>query len=349
MSESIQIPGEDWPSLRVDDWVATRDTLHMWLQIVGKIRLVHSPMVNHWWQTTLYVTPRGLGTSSIPHRGGVFDLEFDFCEHNLGIRSSDGGSAAVPLTAQPVADFYARTLGALDELGIATQIQGAPNEVDPAIPFAQDREHDSYDAEAAHLFWRQLVQAQRVLQVFRADFLGKVGPVHFFWGAMDLACTRFSGRTAPPHPGGIPNCPDRVMTEAYSHELSSCGFWPGGGDEGARPRRIRRSPGATGCRSLFGGTGGVRAALRGGADRGRSRHRTAAVSAQHLRGRRPARCVGSGHARASTRRPVTRPSYRATGSVTKLGEAGFSSRCCGRSPLSTSIGPRGSERGTLAA
>lgn len=233
MSESIQIPGEDWPSLRVDDWVATRDTLHMWLQIVGKIRLVHSPMVNHWWQTTLYVTPRGLGTSSIPHRGGVFDLEFDFCEHNLGIRSSDGGSAAVPLTAQPVADFYARTLGALDELGIATQIQGAPNEVDPAIPFAQDHEHNTYDPDAAHLFWRQLLRADGVLREFRSDFLGKVSPVHFFWGAMDLACTRFSGRTAPPHPGGIPNCADWVMTEAYSHELTSCGFWPGGGDEGA--------------------------------------------------------------------------------------------------------------------
>ncbi|MDJ0399302.1 DUF5996 family protein, partial [Rhodococcus rhodochrous] len=148
-------------------------------------------------------------------------------------RTYSQGTRQVPLVAQPVAEFYTRTLGALDELGIATRIHGTPNEVDPAIPFAQDREHDSYDAEAAHLFWRQLVQAQRVLQVFRADFLGKVGPVHFFWGAMDLACTRFSGRTAPPHPGGIPNCPDRVMTEAYSHELSSCGFWPGGGDEGA--------------------------------------------------------------------------------------------------------------------
>ncbi|MEE2035163.1 DUF5996 family protein [Rhodococcus chondri] len=233
MSESVVVPGEDRPSLRVADWVATRDTLHMWLQIVGKIRLVHSPMVNHWWQTTLYVTPRGLGTSSIPYGGSVFDVEFDFCEHNLRIRSSDGGSRVVPLTAQPVADFYARTLGALDQLGIATHIQGAPNEVDPAIPFAQDHEHDAYDPDAAHLFWRQLLRADRVLQEFRADFLGKINPVYFFRGAMDLACTRFSGRIAPPHPGGIPNCPDRVMVEAYSHELSSCGFWPGGGDEGA--------------------------------------------------------------------------------------------------------------------
>ena len=233
MNESASVPGEAWPSLRTSEWTATRDTLHMWLQIVGKIRLAHAPMVNHWWQSTLYVTSRGLGTSAIPYRYALFDIEFDFFEHRLLIRSSDGRSRSVALTAQPVADFHARTLGALDELGIPTRVQGTPNEVDPAIPFAQDHEHDTYDAEAAHLFWRQLVQAHRVLHEFRADFLGKVSPVHFFWGAMDLACTRFSGRTAPSHPGGIPNCPDQVMTEAYSHELSSCGFWPGGGDEGA--------------------------------------------------------------------------------------------------------------------
>lgn len=233
MSEPREIPGEEWPSLRAADWAATRDTLHMWLQIVGKIRLVLSPAINHWWHTTLYVTARGLGTSSIPYRGSVFDVEFDFCEHNLNIRSSEGGMSVVPLAAQSVADFYSRTLGALNELGIETRIHATPNEVDPAIPFAQDDMHSTYDADAAHLFWRQLICADRVMQEFRADFLGKVSPVHFFWGAMDLACTRFSGRDAPPHPGGIPNCPDRVMTEAYSHELSSCGFWPGGGEEGA--------------------------------------------------------------------------------------------------------------------
>lgn len=233
MSEPVVIPDEEWPSLRVADWAATRDTLHMWLQIVGKIRLAQSPPINHWWQSTLYVTPRGLGTSSIPYGGSVFDLEFDFYEHNLNIRSSEGGRSVVPLTAQPVADFYSRTFGALKELGIEIRIHGTPNEVDPAIPFAQDDEHSAYDADAAHLFWRQLLRADRVLQEFRADYLGKVSPVHFFWGAMDLACARFSGRPAPPHPGGIPNCPDRVMTEAYSHELSSCGFWPGGGEEGA--------------------------------------------------------------------------------------------------------------------
>ncbi len=232
MSEPREISGEEWPSLRVSDWAATRDTLHMWLQIVGKIRLGLSPSVNHWWHTTLYVTPRGLGTSSIPYRNSIFDVEFDFREHNLNIRSSEGGMSVVPLTSQAVAEFYARTLGALSELGIEARIHATPNEVDPAIPFAQDDVHRTYDADAAQLFWRQLLCADRVMQEFRADFLGKVSPVHFFWGAMDLACTRFSGRTAPPHPGGIPNCPDSVMAEAYSHELSSCGFWPGGGEEG---------------------------------------------------------------------------------------------------------------------
>ncbi|MFZ2172693.1 MAG: DUF5996 family protein [Rhodococcus sp. (in: high G+C Gram-positive bacteria)] len=233
MSESTPALGEEWPSLRIADWTATRDTLHMWLQIVGKIRLVHAPMVNHWWQVALYVTPRGLSTSSIPYRRMFFELEFDFRDHRLHIRASDGGSRDIPLIAQSVADFYARTMRALDELGIETRIQGAPNEVEPAIPFARDHEHTSYDPDAAHLFWRQLLQADRVLHEFRSHFLGKVSPVHFFWGAMDLACTRFSGHTAPTHPGGAPNCGDWVMVEAYSHELSSCGFWPGGADEGA--------------------------------------------------------------------------------------------------------------------
>lgn len=223
----------EWPSLRVADWTATRDTLHMWTQIVGKIRLAHSPLTNHWWQVTLYVTPRGLATSTIPYGSRSFDLEFDFVDHELRIRSSDGATRHVPLEPQPVADFHERTLHALGELDIETRIQATPNEVDPAIPFAEDHEHAAYDAEAAHLFWRQLVQADRILNEFRSHFVGKVSPVHFFWGAMDLACTRFSGRTAPPHPGGAPNCGDWVMVEGYSHELSSCGFWPGGGDEGA--------------------------------------------------------------------------------------------------------------------
>ncbi|WP_433475659.1 DUF5996 family protein [Spirillospora sp. CA-142024] len=222
-----------WPQLRVADWQDTRDTLHMWTQIIGKIRLAHAPLVNHWWQVTLYVTPRGLTTSAIPYGAGAFDIEFDFAEHRLTMRASDGGAREFELEPMPVSEFYARTLRALDELGIETRIQGHPNEVDPALPFAEDDQHASYDAESAHLFWRQLLQAARVMGEFRSRFVGKVSPVHLFWGAMDLACTRFSGRDAPEHPGGAPNCGDWVMVEGYSRELSSCGFWPGGGEEGA--------------------------------------------------------------------------------------------------------------------
>lgn len=233
MAETAATSGSGWPSLRVDDWTDTRDTLHMWAQVVGKVRLVHAPLVNHWWQTTLYVSPRGLTTSAVPYGTGAFDVEFDFIDHRLVVRSSSGEVRTVALEPKPVAEFHGQTLRALDELGIHTTIQATPNEVDPAIPFAEDHEHSSYDADAAQLFWRQLVQAHRVLGEFRSRFIGKVSPVHFFWGAMDLACTRFSGRTAPPHPGGAPNCGDWVMVEGYSHELSSCGFWPGGGEEGA--------------------------------------------------------------------------------------------------------------------
>lgn len=222
-----------WPALRVADWEPTRDTLHMWTQIVGKIRLTHSPLVNHWWQVTFYVSPRGLTTSSIPYRNRLFDMEFDFVDHELAIRTSDGGSGSVALASKSVAEFYDETLTALRQLGIDTRISATPNEVDPAIPFAQDHQHASYDAEAANLFWRQLIQAHRVINDFRSHYIGKVSPVHFFWGSFDMACTRFSGRPAPEHPGGAPNCADWVMVEGYSHELSSCGFWPGGGEEGA--------------------------------------------------------------------------------------------------------------------
>jgi hypothetical protein len=219
--------------LRLSDWPETRDTVHMWTQIIGKVRLAHAPLVNHWWQATLYVTPRGLTTSAIPYANGVFDCELDFVDHQLRIRASDGTGRAVVLAPKPVAQFYAETMGALAELGIRTSIQPRPNEVDPAIPFADDHRHASYDPHAAERFWGQLLQAHRVLGEFRAGFVGKVSPVHFFWGAMDLACTRFSGRTAPAHPGGAPNCPNWIMQEGYSHELASCGFWPGGGEEGA--------------------------------------------------------------------------------------------------------------------
>ncbi|MGV0680368.1 DUF5996 family protein [Mycolicibacterium fortuitum] len=225
--------GNPWPALRVADWEPTRDTLHMWTQIVGKIRLAHSPLVNHWWQVTFYVSPRGLTTSSIPYRNRLFDMEFDFVDHVLAIRTSDGGSGSVALASKSVAEFYDETFTALRQLGIDTRISATPNEVDPAIPFARDHQHASYDAEAANLFWRQLIQAHRVINDFRSHYIGKVSPVHFFWGSFDMACTRFSGRPAPEHPGGAPNCADWVMVEGYSHELSSCGFWPGGGEEGA--------------------------------------------------------------------------------------------------------------------
>ncbi|MFJ4223758.1 DUF5996 family protein [Microbacterium sp. NPDC089695] len=223
----------DWPRLRVDDWTPTRETLHMWTQIVGKVRLVHAPLVNHWWQVTLYVTPRGLSTGSIPVGRRLFDIEFDFVDHVLRVRTSDGGARSIRLEAKPVAQFHAEVLTALDEVGIVAEISSGPNEVDPAIPFAEDTTHSSYDPASARLFWEQLLQAHRVIEDFRCHFVGKVSPVHFFWGGMDLACTRFSGRPAPEHPGGAPNVGDWVMVEGYSQELFSCGFWPGGGEQGA--------------------------------------------------------------------------------------------------------------------
>ena len=224
---------ELWPALRVADWADTRDTLHMWTQIVGKIRMASEPMVNHWWQVPLYVSARGLTTSSMPYARGAFDMEFDFVEHRLHLRASTGGQRSVPLASRPVADFYAETMAALGELGVDVTIRTTPTEVVRAIPFELDHEHTTYEPAHARAFWGQLVNAQRVLTEFRSRFIGKVSPVHFFWGGLDMACTRFSGRTAPPHPGGAPNCADWVMVEGYSHELSSAGFWPGFGEEGA--------------------------------------------------------------------------------------------------------------------
>lgn len=226
-------PASAWPSLRVDDWAPTRDTLHMWMQIVGKVRLAHAPLINHWWQVTSYVTPRGLTTSTIPYGSTAFDIEFDFIDHRLLIRSSTGATRVVVFEPKSVAQFFAETMRALDDLGLTTRIQSHPNEVDPAVPFAADVKHAAYDPAAARLFWRQLLHANRVLGRFRSRFIGKVRPVHFFWGAPDLACTRFSGRPAPRHPGGAPNVGDWVMAEGYSAELSSAGFFPGGGEEGA--------------------------------------------------------------------------------------------------------------------
>jgi Family of unknown function (DUF5996) len=225
-------PTSAWPSLRVGDWTETRDTLHMWTQIVGKVRLAKAAMLNHWWQVTLYVTPRGLTTSSIPDGSRTFEIEFDFCVHELVIRVEGGERRTVALEPKTVARFYAETVRALEELGIDAPIWPVPVEVEQAIPFAEDETHASYDPHAARAFWGQLIQADRVLRTFRARYTGKVSPVHVFWGGLDMACTRFSGRTAPRHPGGAPNCGDWVMVEGYSHELSSAGFWPGGDGEG---------------------------------------------------------------------------------------------------------------------
>ena len=219
--------------MRVEDWTATRETLLRWTQIVGKIRLAQAPMVNHWWQVTLYVTPRGLTTSSMPAGDRVFEIEFDFCVHQLRITVEGGEHRELALEPKSVAAFYAEVMDALASLNLDVRIWPVPVEIEDATPFEQDTAHASYDAAAAQLFWRQLVQVDRVLSTFRSRFTGKVSPVHFFWGAMDMAVTRFSGRAAPRHPGGAPNCGDWVMVEGYSRELSSCGFWPGGGEEGA--------------------------------------------------------------------------------------------------------------------
>jgi hypothetical protein len=225
--ESITL--DQWPALALDAWNETFATLHMWTQVVGKIRLVQSPWINHSWHVTLYVTARGLSTSLIPYGSRTFEIEFDFIGHALTIRASDGRTASVPLEPQSVATFYARVMKELAALDLHVRIHAKPNEVPDAIPFDRDETHKSYDREYASRFWRTLVQVDRVLKMFRARFTGKCSPVHFFWGGADLAVTRFSGRRAPEHPGGIPNLPDWITREAYSHEVSSCGFWPGGG------------------------------------------------------------------------------------------------------------------------
>jgi hypothetical protein len=220
-------------ALRVDDWEPTRRTLHMWLQIVGKIRMINAPTLNHWWHVTLVVSPRGLSTGPVTDARGVFDMEFDFLSHQLVVRRDDGRTESVPLEGTTVAALYHRVLEVAERLEIDSRIHAVPNEVDPAVPFAQDLAPATYVPEHATAFWRQLVAAQRDLGRFRSGILGKCSPVHFFWGALDLAVTPFSGRSAPAHPGGVPNCPDVVMVESYSAELSSAGFWPGGGEEGA--------------------------------------------------------------------------------------------------------------------
>ncbi len=216
-----------WPDLPLEAWQDTYATLHLWTQIVGKIRLVLTPWVNHSWHVVLYLTASGLTTSPIPYQGRTFQIDFDFIDHRLVIRTSEGAVQNLPLRPCAVADFYGEIFAALRALNIEVAIRKKPNEVAQPIPFDQDLEHAAYAADYAHRCWRVLAQADRVFKAFRARYLGKCSPVHFFWGSFDLAVTRFSGRRAPEHPGGVPNLPDWVVREAYSHEVSSCGFWPG--------------------------------------------------------------------------------------------------------------------------
>ena len=216
-----------WPRLGLADWAPTQTTLQRWTQIVGKTRLALAPMQNHWWQVVLYVTERGLTTSPIPYDGRTFDVSFDLTNHKLIARTSDGEVRTLPLVAQSVADFYASYMAMLSSLGIEVKIKPVPMEMSDTTRFTDDHTHASYDPEAVHRFWQVLVHADRVLKEFRARFIGKSSPSHFWWGGFDLACTRFSGRPAPLHPGGIPNCPDYVMVEGYSHECISAGWWVG--------------------------------------------------------------------------------------------------------------------------
>lgn len=215
---------ETWPSLPVKDWQDTYATLHMWTQVVGHVRMTLTPLINHWWNCVFYVTSRGLGTSPIPYNTLTFEIDFDFIDHRLLIRTSEGANEFMELRPRAVADFYAELMSKLAGLGIQVHIHGKPDEVPDPIPFAEDRVHASYDADAANRFWRILVQVDRVFKQFRSGFIGKCSPVHFFWGSFDLAVTRFSGRVAPERPGA-----DGITREAYSHEVISHGFWPGGG------------------------------------------------------------------------------------------------------------------------
>ena len=217
-----------WPALPWSEWEATANTLHMWTQIVGKTRLALTPLQNHWWNVPLYVTARGLGTSAMAYGDDVLDIEFDFVTHELHLRLGSGAVQTLKLKAQAVADFYREYLSCLGALGVSVKIMPMPVEVANPIRFDLDTEHKSYDGEYAHRFWQVLVHAERVFRGFGTSFLGKVSPVHFFWGSFDLAVTRFSGRPAPPRPGA-----DKIQREAYSHEVISAGFWPGNGGYGA--------------------------------------------------------------------------------------------------------------------
>ena len=222
-----QDPVDLWPEIAYADWRDTMQTLQLWMQVAGKVRLTLSPWLNHGWQVPLYVNTRGLGTSPIHAGRGMLEIDFDLVDHRLVVRTSGGPDRGFALKPMSVASFYRRTMEELDAAGVDVRINVVPSEVPAPVPFPDDEEHASYDAAAVHRFWRVLVQADRVFRLFRTSFLGKSSPVHFFWGSFDLAVTRFSGRTAPLHPGGIPGLPDAITREAYSHEVSSAGFWPG--------------------------------------------------------------------------------------------------------------------------
>src|SRR4051794_26013112 len=218
---------EAWPGLSYPQWRDTAATLQLWTQIVGKVRLSLTPWLNHGWQVPLYVSARGLTTSAVPAGREILEIEFDFIAHRLLVRTSRGDEGILALEPRSVADFYEELLDLMRGIGVHVAINPMPNEVPDPIPFPEDQVHASYDADAVHRFWRVLMQADRVFKLFRSSFLGKASPSHFFWGSFDLAVTRFSGRKAPLHPGGVPGLPDAVTREAYSHEVSSAGFWPG--------------------------------------------------------------------------------------------------------------------------
>ncbi len=225
MSKPLTADSNAWPPLPLSEWKDTCETLHMWTQIAGKVRMELSPPMNHWWHVPLYVTARGLTTSPIPYGWRAFEIDFDFIDHHLAIESSDGQTESMPLKPMAVADFYREFMARLNSLGIEAHIHGTPSEVSNPIPFAEDRTHASYDPDQAHRFWRALVSVDTVFKEFRARFMGKSSPVHFFWGSFDLAVTRFSGKRAPARAGA-----DSITVEAYSHEVISAGFWPGSGD-----------------------------------------------------------------------------------------------------------------------
>lgn len=232
MDDSTAARSTAWPALPLSAWAETCQALHLWTQIVGKVRCAQSFWVNHAWHVTLYVTARGLTTSPIPRGTRMFQLDFDFIAHRLVVQASDGGTGGFALQPQSVAMFYRHLMHELDRLGLHVDIDKCPNEIEEPIHFDRDEAPRPYDRDYANRYWRALVQADRVLKIFRGRFIGKCSPVHYFWGAPDLAVTRFSGRPAPTHPGGIPHLPDWITRDAYSHEVSSAGFWAGGGPIG---------------------------------------------------------------------------------------------------------------------